>query len=205
MIDADADRISWKAHARVLKFSPDQAEFAAGRLCLPVASVKLPELRRARIGAPELGIAEAAGNVLTIAGIARLVLLIIGGAQAMTPAQMMVGVGDTATAGLAADTDMNAATGSTHRYIQGSDSGFPSVAGTVISGQSTFTGANGNHAWNEWAWGIATGTLTPGTGSWSSIAATSAVMLNHKAPAALGAKSTGMVWALQSTVTLTIT
>jgi hypothetical protein len=194
------DYLKWEAHARVLKFSPDQVRWVAKR-----NGIAVPLIGRRHLAGlqPEDGIAECHGNVLCTSGLNRITALIIGaGGQAMTNAQMMIGTGDTATTATAADTDMNAATGASHRYIQGSDASFPTQSNGLISGHATFASGNGNYTWNEWAWGIATGTLTAGTGSWASIAATSAVMVNHKAPASLGTKVSGAVWTLQTSVTL---
>lgn len=195
--------INWHPVARVAKWSPDQVTYTARRLGIPVDSVRHAELMLV-FGkeVPEDGYAESEGNILTTVGLARVTALITGGAgQAMTNAQMMAGVGDTGTAPAVGNTDLSALTGATHRYIQGVDATYPTVSNGVITAFSTFTSANGNFNWLEWAWGIATGTLTPGTGSWASIAATSAVMLNHANPN-LGTKVSGAVWTLQATLTL---
>lgn len=199
------DYIQWKARARVLMFSPDQVRWLSRRSGIAIPDVGWREISAARLEPEET--ADSIGNVLCTVGLNRLTSLWIGaGGQAMNNAQMMLGVGDTATAGTAADTDMGAATGATHRYIQGSDAAFPAQANGQVAGQATFGAANGNFVWNEWAWGIATGALTPGTGSWSSIAASSAVIVNHKAPSGFSgtAKASPAVWALQTWVTISL-
>ena len=197
------EAIKWYPVARVAKWSPDQVIYAATRLGIPVNDVDHAALMRVfRKEVPEDGFAYSEGNILTTVGLARITALITGGAgQAMTNAQMMAGVGDTGTAPAVGNTDLSAATGATHRYIQGVDATYPTVSNGVITAFSTFTSANGNFNWLEWAWGIATGAITPGTGSWASIAATSAVMLNHANPN-LGTKVSGAVWTLQATITL---
>ena len=146
---------------------------------------------------------DAGHNLLTTVGLARItgLLTATGGLQAATQAQTMVGVGDTNTAAAVGNTDLAAATGSTHRYIQAADATAFGVSNGVWTAYATYVAANGNFAWAEWAYGIATGTLTAGTGSWTSVAATSAVMLN-RAVAALGTKVSPAVWTLQGTLTL---
>jgi hypothetical protein len=196
------DTVKWHPKVQVEKWAPEQVSQVARVLGIPVDSVTREHLVRAYGTDPGDGYAEGEGNLLTTVGLARITALITGGAgQAMTNAQMMAGVGDTGTAPAVGNTDLTAATGATHRYIQGVDATYPTVANGVITAWSTFASGNGNFAWLEWAWGIATGTLTPGTGSWSSIAATSAVMLNHSNQN-LGTKVSGAVWVLQGTITL---
>jgi hypothetical protein len=196
------DTIHWSPKVRVEKWAPEQVTEVARVLGIPAEEVRREQLLRAFGTDPGDGYSEAKGNLLTTVGLARITALITGGAgQAMTNAQMMAGVGDTGTAPAIGNTDLTAATGATHRYIQGVDATYPTVSNGVITAFSTFTASNGNFHWLEWAWGIATGALTPGTGSWASIAATSAVMLNHANPD-LGTKVSPAVWTLQATVTL---
>jgi hypothetical protein len=196
------ESIKWYPKVRVAKWSPEQVERAARKRGVNVDEVTHAHLISVFGGDFPEDEAHGEGNILTTVGLARITSLITGGGgQAMTNAQMMAGVGDTATAPAVGNTDLSAATGATHRYVQGVDATYPTVANGVITAFSTFTSANGNFAWLEWAWGIATGTLTPGTGSWASIAATSAVMLNHSNQS-LGTKVSGAVWVLQATLTL---
>ena len=193
--------------AKVAKYDGDTVRFLARKAGIDVNEVgdALHPLemfldRRYMSGPDE--ITDAGHNLLTTVGLARLtgLLTATGGLQAATQAQTMVGVGDTNTAAVVGNTDLGAATGSTHRYIQAADVANFGVVNGVWTAYATYTAANADFAWAEWAYGIATGTLTPGTGSWTSIAATSSVMLNH-AIAALGTKVSPAVWTLQGTLT----
>jgi len=95
-----------------------------------------------------------------------------------------IGVGDSAVAFAAAQTDLQAATNKL-RKVQ--DATYPTVTtGNVLTFRSTFATADANFAWNEWAIFNAT---TAGT------------MLNRKVEA-LGTKPSTQSW--QFTVTLTV-
>ncbi len=196
------DGIKWSAYARVLKYDgPTCIELARHLGHAPTAE----DLRwmEAHEGLKPDSISEAHGNLLTTAGLARITALITanGGLNAFNNANAVVGVGNSATAAAITDTDLNAATGATNRYVMGADSSNPTSSNGVITCNSTFVAANGNFAWQEWAWAIATGAITPGTGSMASVAATSLVMLNHKVQS-LGTKISPAVWTLQATITL---
>jgi hypothetical protein len=199
------DGLKWEGHAVVAQYDPDTIRFIASKTGLDVnvigdADHPLSMFDRYLSGPDR--VVDAGHNLLTTVGLARITSLITGGGlQAMTNAQALAGVGDTNTGAVAGNTDLAAATGSTHRYVMGVDATYPTVANGLITAYATFTAANGNFAWAEWALGIATGAITPGTGSWTSVAATSAVMLN-RAVAALGTKVSPAVWTLQSTITL---
>jgi hypothetical protein len=131
---------------------------------------------------------------LTTAGLTRLAsLLIAGGGQGATNTSARIGVGDTSTAATIADTDLAAASGSTHRYFQPMDATFPSASAGVITFKSTFATGDGNFAWAEWGIDIGTPTVSGGT----TVAAT---LLNRKV-ASLGTKVSG-AWALTATITL---
>lgn len=193
-------------HAKVAKYDPDTVRYLARKTGIDINQVgdalhPLASFDRYLSGPDE--VVDAGHNLLTTVGLARITALLTatGGLQAATQAQTMVGVGDTATAAAIGNTDLGAATGSTHRYIQAADATAFGVSNGVWTAYATYVAANGNFAWAEWGYGIATGTLTPGTGSWSSIAGTSAVLLSH-AIAALGTKVSPAVWTLQGTLSL---
>jgi hypothetical protein len=138
------------------------------------------------------------GNQMVTVGLTRLGNLFIGsGAAGFTAAQAILGVGSSATAWGAGQTALLGDGSTTTAWYQGSDA-TPTNSSGVIAANATVTALNGNFVWNEWCWGIATGTLTPG-GTLSAVG-TSPVMLNRKV-AALGTKSSGAIWVLQSSVT----
>lgn len=141
-------------------------------------------------GLKPLEVVEFDGNLLVNAGAARLMDLLIGaGGTAYANGTCRIGVGDTATAATAADTDLGAASGGTHRQFVVTDSTFPSRSGQTITFKSTFTTGLANFAWAEW--GIDNGT-TNGT----TVVAT---FLNHKITS-LGTKTSSASWAFSVTL-----
>jgi hypothetical protein len=193
------DGIKWHAFARVLKYSPDQSVYLAAKLG---RQPQYADFLAANIR-PEDGIVESDGNLLLTAGLARITSLIVGGGgQAFSgPSgsnRAMAGVGDDATAAAAGDTRLTANTAS-HSWYQAVDSANPTTSNGVITANTTFGTADGNFAWNEWGWAIAT--AAPVASAVFATATTSGLMLNHKVQS-LGTKSAGSTWTLQSTITL---
>lgn len=122
---------------------------------------------------------------LTDAGRNHLVQAGIGAAvTAFNNANARIGVGDSATAFAAAQTDLQAAANKLRKAM---DATYPSGAANVITFRATFSTAEANFAWNEW--GIFN-------------AASGGTMLNRKVEA-LGTKTNTQTW--QFTVTLTVT
>lgn len=136
------------------------------------------------------------GNLLTTAGVTRIMSLLAGaGGQAADATHTLLGVGDTATAATTADTALGATAGSTHQYWMPMDATYPSVSGGVLTAKSTWASADGNFAWNEWGLQITSSAAAAGA------AAGAGILLNHKI-ATMGTKASGSVWALTVTVTL---
>jgi hypothetical protein len=197
------DGLNWSAFAKVDKYSEEQVAFVR-----KITGVQEPTgvLLEQYLNTPEMGTVEAPGNLLTTVGLTRITSLITGSGSALNTTQSVVGVGDgggsvpTAAVG---DTDLTAATGATHRWLQAADATFPTTSLGVITIQATFSTSNANFAWNEWCWVISTGTITAGSGAITSSApgSTGNVMLNHKG-IALGTKVATATWVLTSTVTL---
>lgn len=169
-MSVDAER-AWHIDAQVAKWHAE-ADYLAG--CAPDELVVVPH------------------NLLLNAGIARLEDLLIGaGGQAYDATHSRIGVGDTATAAAATQTDLQAANGATTRQWKLVSSG-PTRASQTITWVATFASGEGNFHWQEW--GIDAGTAD-GTG------ASTSPMLNRKVTD-LGTKVAGAVWVF--TVTLTI-
>ena len=59
-----------------------------------------------------------------------------------------IGVGDSSTAFAATQTDLVATTNKLRKVM---DATFPTTVANVLTFQSTFTGAEANWTWNEWA------------------------------------------------------
>ena len=204
------DGLNWRAHALVKKYSPDQAFYAERKWASRSFSTKVASRLRGGpqkveglflsllCGEPEDGYAEAAGNLLVTVGLNRITNLIIGGGGvALANASTLTGTGDTSTAATVGDTKLGSDS-STHSYYQPADSTYPSQSNGVITNQGTFASPNGNYAWAEWGWVIAT---TPVGSSTFAATGTSPVLVNHKI-SALGTKVSGASWVFQTTVTL---
>jgi hypothetical protein len=138
---------------------------------------------------------DADGNLVTTAGLTRIMSLIIaGGGQGADNTHTRIGVGDSSTAAVIGQTDLQAAAGSTHRYFMTMDATYPSASAAVITAKATFASADGNFAWQEWCVDITSGTAAAGN-------TVGATMLNRKV-VSLGTKVSGSVWSLTITFTL---
>lgn len=188
------DGIKWNAHARVLKYSIDQAAYAQRFYPNPCGDFMI-----GLCGAPEDGIVEQSGNLLTTLGLNRITSLIIGGGgTSFANANALTGVGNSTTAATTADTHLTANSTGNSRYIV-MDASFPTQSNGTISGQSTYGSSDGNFAWQEWGWVIA---ASPANSDTFAGTGTSPVMLNHKV-ASFGTKGSGAIWVFQTSVTLT--
>lgn len=101
-------------------------------------------------------------------------------------ANSYIGVGDSATAYAAGQTDLQ---GTTNRLRKAMDATYPSGAVNVITFRSTFATTDANYAWNEW-------------GVFNNASTGSGTMLSRKQEA-LGTKTSAQTW--QFTVVLTFT
>lgn len=108
-------------------------------------------------------------------------------AAAATPfsnANARIGVGDSATAYAAGQTDLQAATNKLRKAM---DATFPSGASNVLTFQATFATTDANWAWNEWGVFNASSTGT---------------MLNRKVES-LGTKPSTQSWVFNVVLTVT--
>lgn len=181
----------WRPKVRVDKWDAEQTAWVAkesGILAPRAADFE-------SLGVKPSAVAHSEGNLLTTAGLTRLVSLLLGaGGQALTNTSARIGVGDGVGTAALGDSDVSAASGSTHRWYQIMDATYPSAAGAVATFKSTFGTADGNFAWNEWAIDVGTPTVSSG-------ATVNATLFNHKTSAALGTKTAGSSWAFTVTVT----
>lgn len=186
------DDIKWQPHAHIDKYSPEVVRELTEFLGYEPTSADF-----ARLTIDPNRVTEVEGNLLTTAGLQRVTNLIIGsGAAAFNATQAIVGVGDSATGEVVGNTTLGA-NGANARY-QLVDS-VPTAVNGVITAVMTVTTGNGNFAWNEWCWAIATGTITAGN-TLASVG-TSPQMLNRKT-ASMGTKAAGATWVFTTTVTL---
>lgn len=185
--------LAWRAHAHVEKWDDEATRWVRNKTGL--TTPKRADFRRLKVTPYE--VVDQPGNLLTTAGLQRITSLIIGtgSTQAFTQTATRIGTGDGSTTAVIGDTDLSAATGNTHRWFQTLDQA-PTAVNGVLTFHATFASGDGNYAWNEW------GIDATNTGTASSSATVSNVLLNHKSSAALGTKTVGSSWALTTTITL---
>lgn len=187
---ATHDLISWNAHAKVEKWSGEQVAEV-----VRLTGVQNPSADLLASYITPYEVVEEPGNLLTTAGLTRLMSLLNGaGGQALTNTATRIGVGNSSTAATIADTDLGAAAGSGNRFFMTMDATYPSVSGAVLTAKATFGGSDGNFAWNEWGLDIGTPTVSSGT-------TVNATFFNHKI-ASLGTKVSPAVWGFTVTVTI---
>ncbi len=191
------DTITWDAHARVDKYTLEQID--ACRIALGLDREPIgAEL--AAFCAPADSI-EAHGNLLTRQGLRRFMDRLAGTSsnQALDATHCRIGVGDTATAAVATDTDLGASAGSTHRQFRLVDSvtvGTGASSG-VLTIVATFGTTLANFAWAEWG-------IDGGTGDGTTVTTegnTTPGLCNHKI-SALGTKANTASWVFTATITL---
>lgn len=183
----------WHPVLTIDKFSPQLMREALGDLPELRELERLEKSHLIAAGVTPDGFTEVDGNLLTTAGITRMLGLLIGnGTQAMNNTHARIGVGNGSTAATAADSDLAASAGSTNRWFNMADASNPSVATNVLTCVSTFASADGNFVWAEWG-------MDFGTASGNTV---TAPLLNRKVQA-MGTKASGAVWTATATVTVT--
>lgn len=185
------DQLQWKAHAHVDKYDADQTEWVKKYSGLLAPSASIFE----GLGVKPSEVVDKADNLLTTAGLTRIVSLIVAaGGQAPTNTAARIGTGNGVGTAAVGDTDLSASAGSTNRWFNVMDATFPTIAAAVATFKSTFASADGNYTWNEWGIDIGAPTVT-------AAATVNATLLNHKTSAALGTKASGSTWAFTVTIT----
>jgi hypothetical protein len=190
------DVVRWHCHTRL-----DKLTVPAG-IVFPASWDGLPGGEQASIlrtaGVKPVTV-EVDGNLLMFGGASNLWQSLIGngtttGGQTLTyfsNAQAAIGVGDSSTAAVATHTDLQAAT---NKLRVAMDATFPQHTDGVISGaasivfRSTFSTAQANFAWQEWA---VFNSASGGTGR----------MLQRKVES-LGTKTSASTWTLTLTLSL---
>jgi hypothetical protein len=183
------DTINWHAHFGVRRWDEEQTEWVKQRtgLLAPQES-DFDSLHVAAYSETEVE-----KNLLTTAGIGRIVTLITAGTgNLISSTTARVGVGNGAGTAVIGDTDLGAVAGAANRWFQTCTVTSPS---NVLTFAATFASADGNFAWNEFGIDIGTATVT-------SSAVVSAVLLNHKTSIAQGTKAAGQTWSATATVTI---
>ena len=168
------ERATWNCKARLLKYKEDITPFAKDGKEADFHKLFKP-----------YEVIEMEGNCLLNAGIDEMWDLITGVVSGATHifdnTAATIGVGDSATAAAAAQTDLQASTNKTYK---GMESSYPTSTAQKITLKSSFGSGDANYAWAEWV----------------VKQATSAICLNRKVES-LGTKSSG-TWTLEVTITL---
>jgi hypothetical protein len=140
------DKIGWKAHWTITKFhDPDDkiADAIHNGLSVEEAKVLYP-------GA-YFGTEEIDHNLALNEGLQLLIGLIAGTTgdtgSAWDNTHAYLGVGDSATAAVATQTGLQAATNKTYKAM---DSTFPTRATQVCTWQATFASGDANYSWQEY-------------------------------------------------------
>jgi hypothetical protein len=156
------------------------------------------DVLREIVGEPEECV-DIAGNLLLNEGIGRLLdLLCAAGGVAYNNANAFIGVGDTATAEAATQTELLATQNAANRFYKAMNATYPVSPGSngaqSRDWRSDFTTTEANFAWQEWT--IAAGATTASGAGWL----VGTTNLNRKVQS-LGTKTTG-TWTLTGTVTI---
>ncbi len=184
------DQITWTAHATVEKWTGDQAREVVARtgIANPTGD------QMAQHFTPE--VAEFPSNILTTAGLTRLMSLLTatGGTQAITATSARLGAGNGSVATAVGDTDLSATAGSANRWFQIMDASYPQIAAGVLTAKVTFGASDGNFVWNEWCLDVGAPTVT-------SSAVVNACMFNRRV-VSMGTKANPAIWSLTITITI---
>jgi hypothetical protein len=128
------------------KWSEDAVNFAQKKLG-KVGEISSAELRRLLVK-PEIE-EEIPGNMLLNEGIQLILDLLIGGAGTVANnANAQIGVGDSSTAEVATQVDLQAAS---NKLFKAMNATYPIRTSQTMAWQSDFTTAEANYAWNEWS------------------------------------------------------
>jgi hypothetical protein len=193
MTVAVTDAARWTCETDFDKWDADQTAWVAERsgLVRPVAAdfakLGVRPVERLHIPAP--------ANRLTTVGLNALTLRLVTAAQVWDQTHVGLGVGTSTTADAIGDTDLIG----TKRYNT-MDATFPSQANGVLTFKATYASGEAEFAWEEYGAIVNSGTATthvPGASKTSNY-----VLLNRKAPAALGTKGAGTTWAFTMTITI---
>lgn len=129
---------------------------------------------------------EGEGNCLLNSGIDELWDLITGAVSGadhiFDNSHATIGVGDSATAANATQTDLQAAVNKLYKAMEAT---YPTSTAQKITCKSSFGSSDANYVWNEWV----------------VRQSTSAKCMNRKV-ASLGTKTDGSTWTLEITITL---
>ncbi len=195
----------WECRTFLTTWDADQTQWAKARL--DRSDVSADDFDRLRV-AGVVTDGPVPGNRLVTVGLNALTARLIttapvwsassGGAPGGGTGFVLVGVGTATAADQAADSDL----GGTRAYRVCDDT-YPVQSNGAMTAKATFQSAEANFAWESY------GLFVPASGA-SAVSGTAAValkpsnytMLNRKAPAGLGTKSSGTTASLTVTITI---
>jgi hypothetical protein len=168
---------------------------------IPIKHGITSEMLRKIVGDPE-NVEEAFGNLLLNEGIQRLqdmtmIATVTSNQVAGNPwsnTNAYIGVGDTATAEAATQTELQAAAAATNRFYKVMSATYPIRTNQSVDFRADFTTTEANFAWQEWT--VAAGATTASGAGFL----TGTINLNRKVQS-LGTKATG-TWTMTGTVTI---
>lgn len=180
------------------KWSEEACDFTRRKLGIDIPVGISSALLRKITGEAEI-IEAVEGNLLLNEGIQRvqdmtMIATPLSNQVAGNPwssTNAYIGVGDSATAEAATQTELQA---STNKFYKVMNATFPSRSGQTVSFASDFITSEANYVWAEWT--VAAGATTASGGGFT----TGTTNLNRKV-AALGTKSSG-TWTLTAQITL---
>ena len=191
-LDGAWEHIRYQTKWTCEKWSEDAVDFARRKLGLSketqVGSILLQSIT------PPEDCEVIFGNLLVNEGIQRMLdLLIVAGGNGFNNANAYIGVGDTATAASATDTELLATANAANRFYKGMVATWPQRTNQTVDWKADFTTTEANFAWNEWT--VATGATTA-SGSGFLVGTTN---LNRKVQS-LGTKASG-TWTMTASIT----
>jgi hypothetical protein len=193
IIDSWSESFVWRCE----KWSEEAVEFCRrkleqrGEILVAPAGIGSDILRRL-VGEPEEAV-TIEGNLLMNAGIQRMednLITVPAATAVLDNTHARLGVGNSATAEAATQTDLQAAAGAANRQFKMMNAGSPTRASQTLSFIADFLTGEANFIWNEWC-------IDNGTASGTTV---TAPMFNRKV-ASLGTKASG-TWTLTGQVTL---
>lgn len=195
LTNSRTDGIAWWPTATVEKYDAATVRDIAAHLNISPEDVGYQALEHMKLTEsldPD-SVVEVEGNAIVNGGKTRIAGLIIGSGSInpFSATYGVLGVGTSSTAVGGADAALLGTA-----YYKGLDTGPTNTSGS-ISAAANFGSGVAEHAWNEWCWAIATGSITPGT-NFATVTG-SGVMLNRKV-ASLGTKGAGTSWTFTTTV-----
>ena len=178
--------LTWTPRAVICKYSPEQVSWVRA-----TTGLEYPEGGAMSVFCRPYEYIEVAGNVLTTAGLSRLMAALVGG-PALTHSVTRLGVGNDTSHARPTDRRLGS-----RQYFREMDQTYPELAGRSVLFRATFGEDEANFEWG--CWGL---DVSPAAGTTSG--SVESVLLNRKACSGIGSKPRGEIWTLTCEVTLAL-